>query len=129
MPKYKNNIPPGAHEVYVYRMTITNDEGYEIDYSWDKVKHRCIEMGVNHVPELGRLIFRDTFREKFLKIADKFVDGDSTLDSTHIREGVVVRADGSIFMCWKYKNFSFKVLENIIKLDAIAPDIEESQEV
>jgi len=121
--------PPGAHEVYVYRMSMTNEDGREVDYSWDKVKHRCAEMDVNHVPELGRLIFRDTFREKFLKIADKFVDGDSTLDSTHIREGIVVRADGSKFMCWKYKNFSFKVLEDIIKLDAITPDIEESQDV
>jgi hypothetical protein len=121
--------PPGAHEVYVYRMSMTNNEGVEIDYSWDHVMRRCNQMDIKHVPELSRLIFREAFREKFLSICDKFVDGESMLTPTHIREGVVVRADGSKWNAWKYKSFAFKCLENIIKLDDTVVDIEEAQGV
>ena len=126
--------PPGAHDVIVYRMSMTNEEGHEVDYSWDMVKHRCNQMDVKHVPELGLYFFRE-FKEipgeggrVLLKHLDEFhVNGDSVLTSSHIREGVVVRADGSKWNAWKYKSFQFKVLEDIIKLsDAV--DIEEAQE-
>ena len=33
------------------------------------------------------------------------------------------------FAAYKHKNFSFKVLENIIKVDADAPDMEEAEEL
>lgn len=124
--------PPGVHEIYVYRMSITNDEGYETDYSWDMVKQRCAEMDVKYVPELGRVVFREyknpgeagTALLRYLD--DHHVNGDSVLTPAHIREGVVIRADGSKWRAWKYKSFQFKVLEDIIKLsDAV--DIEEAQ--
>jgi len=125
--------PLGAHEVYVYRMSTTNEDGQEVDYSWDKVKHRCNQMDVKHVPELNRLVYigdtKDGFLKHFLKYCDNFVDGDSTLTPTHIREGIVVRADGSHWQSWKYKSFAFKVLEDIIKLDPNVVDREESQDV
>ena len=129
--------PPGAHAVFVYRMSTTNNEGYEIDYSWDKVKHRCAEMDVNHVPELGRILYSidpndppGSAGKILLQILDSvYVNGSSTLTPTHIREGVVVRADGSHWMAWKYKSFQFKVLEDIIKLNTDAVDMEEAQDV
>lgn len=125
----------GVHDVYVYRMTITNDEGDEVDYSWDMVKHRCAEMDVKHVPELGRTLFRlgtgegenANATQLLHYLDDHHVNGDSTLCDKHIREGVVVRADGSKWQVWKYKSFQFKVLEDIIKLDPESVDIEESQ--
>jgi hypothetical protein len=124
--------PPGAHDVIVYRMSITNDEGYETDYSWDMVKQRCAEMDVKHVPEMTRILYceysdPDSSRKAFLQHLDMHrVNGDSMLTPDHIREGVVVRADGSKWRAWKYKSFQFKVLEDIIKLsDAV--DIEEAQ--
>jgi hypothetical protein len=99
-------------------------------------------MDVNHVPELGRLHFGTmiTHRNKYEDedvggkrllhyLDDNYVNGDSTLTPTHIREGVVVRADGSHWQAWKYKSFSFKVLEDIIKLDTGVADIEEAQDV
>ena len=132
---FSYGCPPGAHAVFVYRMSTTNDEGYEIDYSWDKVKHRCAEMDVNHVPELGRMVFKEyktpgTAGTALLLYLDtEYVNGDSILTPTHIREGVVVRADGSHWQAWKYKSFSFKVLEDIIKLNTDVVDIEEAQDV
>jgi hypothetical protein len=49
---------------------------------------------------------------------------------THVREGVVVRIlNRPKFTAYKHKNFSFKVLEGIAKVDADAPDMEEAQDV
>ena len=52
------------------------------------------------------------------------------IGKTHVREGVVVRIlNRPKFTAYKHKNFSFKVLEGIIKDTASAPDMEEAQEV
>ena len=49
---------------------------------------------------------------------------------THIREGVVVRVvNRPRFCAYKHKNWSFKVLEGIVKVDASAPDMEEAEEL
>jgi len=129
--------PPGAHAVFVYRMSMTNEDGDEIDYSWDEVKRRCAQIDVNHVPELGRIIYTvdpkdppESSGKILLQILDNcYVDGESTLTPLHIREGVVVRADGSKWRAWKYKSFQFKVLEDIIKLNSETVDMEEVQDV
>ena len=119
---------PGQHEVYVYRISMTNEDGVEIDLSWDAVKHRCDQMGIKYVPELFRVLYnnKNTPDSEFLKLCDILAEGSSTLDS-HIREGVVVRSDGTKWNAWKYKSFSFKVIEGIIKETGVA-DREESQE-
>ena len=47
-----------------------------------------------------------------------------------MREGVVCRiVNRPKFTAYKHKNFSFKVLEGIVKASAEAPDMEEAQEV
>ena len=47
-----------------------------------------------------------------------------------MREGVVVRIiNRPKFCAYKTKNFSFKVIEGIIKDSAQEPDIEEAQEL
>ena len=121
--------PPGHHEVYVYRITMTNEDGDMVDLSWDDVKHRCNQMGVNHVPELARCLYDIATKDVFISGAcDKYACGNSTIDASHLREGIVVRADGSKWNAWKYKSFQFKVLEDIIKLQDDAVDIEEAQE-
>jgi len=119
---------PGQHEVYVYRMSMTNEDGVEIDLSWDSVKYRCGQMEVKYVPELYRTIYNiGVDNDYFLKVCDNYAIGESTIDPTHIREGVVVRSDGSKWNAWKYKSFSFKVIEGIIKESNVV-DIEEAQE-
>jgi len=50
------------------------------------------------------------------------------LTPAHLREGVVVRVDGSRWYALKHKSFAFKVLEGIIK-DADVADMEEAQDV
>ena len=61
---------------------------------------------------------------------EEYYDGPDPVGKTHVREGAVVRIlNRPTFTAFKHKNFSFKVLENIIKLEAEAPDMEEADEI
>ena len=136
-------------DIYVYRMTITNEDGNVIEYTPDFMRYRCEQMGVKYVPVFakGRIdnegicimqndIYPYAYRHEtdcvgdtVKQIAEEFYDGTDPIGKTHIREGVVVRIiNRPKFAAYKHKNFSFKVLEGIIKADAVAPDMEEAQE-
>ena len=123
----------GSHEerplnrYFVYRMTYTTPEGVVIEYPWDLVKQRAEQMGFETVPELERFIY--TTEEDFLARIAKYEDIPSTIDSSHIIEGVVIRKmNGTRFDVAKDKSFNFRVLENLIKVDAEMPDMEEMEE-
>lgn len=119
---------PGENDIYVYRMTMTNEDGYAVEYPWHLVKLRCEQMGVKHVPEFETFDFTTT--EDLLERVEKYVGGPDPVGKTHVREGVVVRiANRERFAAYKHKNFEFKVLEGIIKDSADAPDMEEAQEL
>ena len=84
-------------------------------------------MGFETVPELERFIY--TTEEDFLARIAKYEDIPSTIDSSHIIEGVVIRKmNGTRFDVAKDKSFNFRVLENLIKVDAEMPDMEEMEE-
>ena len=128
----------GKSDMYVYRMTMTNEDGDVVEYTPDFMRYRCEQMGVKTVPVLwsgiieGKRIETNeiTPGEWVQNIAEGFYEGPDPIGKTHIREGVVVRiVNRPTFKAYKWKNFYFKVLENIIKVDAEAPDMEEAQEV
>lgn len=117
----------GENQIYVYRMTMTTPDGEVVEYPWSLVKRRCEEMGINHVMELDRFIY--TTKEDLYERVNKWLDIPDPIGKTHVAEGVVARLeDKSIFTAFKKKGFYFKVLEGLIKDEAIAPDLEESQE-
>lgn len=130
-------------DIYVYRMTMTNEDGDVVEYSPEFMRYRCEQMGVKTVPVMWRgfipVIENDEALPEeyaetpgsFIKnIAEKYYDGADPIGKTHIREGVVVRiVNRPTFTAYKHKNFNFKVLENIIKVNADAPDMEEAQEI
>jgi len=119
---------PGTNKAFVYRMTLTNEDGFIIEYPTELVSRRCEEMGVAFVPIFEKFIF--TTQEDLLERVEKYLDGPDPIGKTHVREGVVVRVDNKPgFMAFKSKNFSFKVLENIAKVDAVEADMEEAQEL
>ena len=125
--RFSYGCAEGFNEIYVYRMTMTNEDGYVVEYPWELVKTRCEEMGVKHVPELDKFIY--TTEKNMLKRVEKYLDITDPVGKTHISEGVVVRIDNrKSFKAYKKKGFFFKVLEGIIKDTAEVPDIEESQE-
>ena len=120
-------------EVYVYRMTMVNEDGDVVEYTPDQIKERCEQMGVNYVIEFERFIIpQDETNpgEYVVRKVEQYFDGPDPVGKTHVREGVVARIlNRTNFAVYKHKNFSFKVLEGIAKDEATAPDMEEAQEV
>ena len=123
-------------DCYVYRMTMTTEEGNVIEYSPSYVRYRCEQIGAKYVPLLWKgIIPKNTWvdthsaGEWIKNLAEQYYDGLDPIGKTHIREGVVIRLiERPKFCAYKHKNFNFKILEGIIKNDAIEPDIEEAQE-
>ena len=143
---FEGNIEEGIvkecpqSRIFVYRMTMTNEDGEVVEYTPEFTRYRCMYMGVDFVPvEWSGIIPQNpashddstiTAGEWVMKKAEQFYDGPEPLDPTHIREGVVVRIiNRPTFTAYKHKNFNFKVLENIIKDVADAPDMEEAEEL
>jgi hypothetical protein len=123
--------PPDS-DFYIYRMTMTNEDGDIIEYDPDLVRYRASQMGAKCVPFLWRGYIPEDAEnagEYIKEIAEKFYDGPDPIGQTHVREGVVCRIiNRPKFTAYKHKNFSFKVLEGIAKVEAEAPDMEEAQE-
>ncbi len=124
-------------DIYVYRMTMTNEDGNVVEYTPDFMRYRCEQMGVKCVP----VFWKGTIPEnpasatdptiepgEWIKnVAERFYDGPDPIGKTHVREGVVVRIlNKPKFCAYKHKNWYFKALEGIVKVEAEAPDIEEA---
>ena len=137
-------------DIYVYRMTMTNEDGDVVEYTPDFMRYRCEQMGAKCVPMMWRgtipevtehIVGRDADNnivyaefcsagEWVKDVAEQYYDGPDPVGKTHVREGVVVRIlNRPKFCAYKHKNFSFKVLEGICKAEAEAPDMEEAEEV
>ena len=123
-------------DIYVYRMTMTNEDGFVVEYTPDFMRYRCEQMGVKCVPVFWKGIVTGGFDHEGVAygagdeakgIAERFYDGSDPIGKTHIREGVVVRIlNRPKFCAYKHKNFAFKCIEGIIKETAEAPDMEEA---
>ena len=131
-------------DIYVYRMTMTNEDGDIVEYTPDFMKYRCEQMGAKTVP----VMWKGTIPKDPMKVfdmekgeeydqtpgdwikdkAEEFYDGPDPIGKTHIREGVVVRIiNRPKFAAFKHKNWFFKALEGIVKVEAEAPDMEEME--
>lgn len=133
-------IPIGKQsDIYVYRMTMTNEDGFVVEYTPDFMRYRCEQMGVKCVPVLWKGIITPTSKyndcqeydcwcngwigtcggeesigNMVKKIAEHYYDGPDPIGKTHVREGVVVRIlNRPKFCAYKHKNFNFKVLSGI----------------
>ena len=137
-------------DVYVYRMTMTNEDGYVVEYTPDFMRYRCEQMGVKCVPVFGKAVISDDrlhftspdgydhdyligdgdIGSMVIKAAEDYCDGPDPIGKTHVREGVVVRIiNRPKFSAYKHKNWFFKALEGIVKVEAEAPDMEEAEAV
>ena len=125
-------------DIYVYRMTMTNEDGFVVEYTPDFMRYRCEQMGVKTVPVFANFILHDydlkmddrTAGEIVKDVAEKYYDGPDPIGKTHVREGVVVRIiNRPKFAAYKHKNWSFKALEGIVKVEAEAPDMEEAESI
>lgn len=119
-------------DIYVYRMTMVNEEGSVVEYSPAQIKERCEQMGLHTVMEFETFVVPNDgdAGEYVLRKVEQYFDGPDPIGKTHIREGVVARRCNSTkFDVYKHKNFNFKVLEGIAKDTATTPDMEEAQEI
>lgn len=141
---FGRGIPAHQSDIYVYRMTMTNEEGFTVEYSPDFMRYRCEQMGVKTVPVFYKGIIPEEIEDEDLieaglvyetgewvkMMAEQFYDGPDPVGKTHVREGVVVRIiNRPKFCAYKHKNWCFKCLEGLVKAEAEAPDMEEAQDV
>lgn len=120
---------PGENKCYIYRITMTNDDGVVIELPTEETMIWCERLGVEYVPLLDKFLY--TGWEDLNKRCEPYLDIPEPLSNgKHVTEGVVVRIDNrSTFTAFKTKSWAFKVLEGIIKDSADSPDIEEAQDL
>lgn len=124
---FNYGCPLGENKVFVYRITMTNEDGVVFDLSWQQVKLRCEELGVDYMPEYDQFVMDSsniTMDEEFIA---ELTSRPSEDFPNRIKEGICIRIDTGLPTpkIFKNKDFKFKVLEGIIK-DADVVDIEES---
>lgn len=125
---YTYGQPQGTCTIYVYRITMTNEDGIETDLNWNAVKERCSELGVKHAPDICSAI---VITEKNMDWFERFVGftakGKSMICPAHIKEGICIRIDnGRTPFILKEKSFEFGVLEGYIRDKDNYIDLEET---
>ena len=120
---------PGTSRIFVYRITMTNEDGVVFELPTEQCLIWCEKLGCEFVPILDKFFY--TTWEDLNDRVSKWLDIPEPLaDGKHIVEGVVARIDSKpTFAAYKEKSRNFKILEGIIKETADAPDMEEAEEV
>lgn len=107
---------PGEFKIQVYRITFTNEDGYVHELSWNQVKNRCEELGVDHVLELHKPFIWDGNTDHLKKIVEECTEGPDPIGLTYPREGCVLRIEyGGHMHLYKHKGFEYRVLEGLVK--------------
>lgn len=138
-PIYEDEYVEGVHyKVYIYRITITNEDGNVSELSWKQIKSYCEHFGLRHVPEyyFGKLVDFDKsfkkiksdeeFNETVIKtLEDKYLEKYCEFCGNRMpSEGIVLRVDKLFnFDAFKLKSFMFLEMESK-QLDENISDIE-----
>lgn len=145
---FEGNIEEGIvkeypqSDIYVYRMTMTNEDGAVVEYTPDFMRYRCEQMGVKTVPVMWKgIIPAHTGDAAAIRLgqdagawikekAEQYYDGPDPIGKTHIREGVVVRiVNRPKFCAYKHKNHNFKMISGIIVDEIADSNVEISDEI
>ena len=106
------------NDIYVYRITMNNEDDQAVEYPWWLVKKRCNELGLKYVPEIGENPFiYDGNKDELITYCNGLVQGKrDVIDSKHPLEGLVVRVEHERMLEWfKIKNWDFIHLEDKAK--------------
>lgn len=141
--RYRYGLDDGQTDIYVYKIVRMNEDGIGVDLSWPQVVARCSELGLKHVPLLAGpfslsvrypshwddgVYYADPVIRSYEieKEVNDLTEGKSTLDVSHIREGIVLRVESSRGIEYiKNKSWLFGVLEGYIKDNTEYVDMEE----
>ena len=137
-------------DIYVYRMTMTNEDGAVVEYTPDFMRYRCEQIGVKCVPVFAKATIdcegvhiyapdnelygfvheTDNVGDTVKLVAEKYYDGPDPIGKTHVREGVVVRIlNRPKFTAFKHKNHNFKMISGIIVDEIADSNVEISDEI
>ena len=129
-------------DIYVYRMTMTNEDGAIVEYTPDFMRYRCEQIGVKTVPVMWKgVIPAHTGDAAAIRLgqdagawikekAEQYYDGPDPIGKTHVREGVVVRIlNRPKFTAFKHKNHNFKMISGIIVNEIADSNVEISDEI
>jgi tRNA-binding EMAP/Myf-like protein len=128
---YDYGCEVGKCEVYVYRITKSDEDGHTIEYPFDLVKARCAELGVKVVPSILNQDFIYDGDQAILidKVNNLSSMKHSVLSNKIHVEGVCVRYEydkpGQTFGIFKNKSWYFGVMEGYIKNNNDYVDTEE----
>lgn len=127
---YSYGTKPKEWELYVYRITLTNEDGLVQELSWQQIKNYCEVNGLKYVPELfyGRISekFKHESEDSFLQeLSSEYLE--KVLSEKVPDEGVCIRNESKDFIAYKLKSFAFFEYETK-QLDSNAKDIEEQGE-
>jgi RNA ligase (TIGR02306 family) len=134
---YDYGCSMGQKKIFVYRITITNVDGYVIDLSSEQIREFCEKYGLNYVHVFYRgkaknlypeLDVENHWHEDFIKNLERdYTEKDCFICKNKTpEEGIVLRKEGLFsFEAFKLKSWAF--LENETRmLDEGVEDIESS---
>jgi hypothetical protein len=139
---YPYGCKQGEYKVAVYRITKTGPDGDVVEYSWQAMKERCVEIQVPMVEEYdyGRVssIYadytgwncqaQDDWRNRFMtNLKSRYLDKDAKDCNNNPDEGIVIRIEGKDIQAFKYKSEKFLLKESKAKEEEVV-DIEEDQQ-
>jgi hypothetical protein len=121
---YNYGAKENEYKIYVYRITLTNEEGYTVEYSTQAVKDRCKELNVPHVNELyygkakdlyPELDVSEHWHQNFLaNLKRDYLEKLRTdcVNAKTFDEGIVIRREIGGIDAFKLKSESFLTAES-----------------
>ena len=138
---YDYGCKPGEYKIAVYRITKTSEDGHVIEYGWQAMKERCVELGVEHVQEFyfgkakdlyPQLSVSEHWHENFLtNLRKDYLEKDcwDNLCKKVPDEGVVLRIEAISVQPFKLKSEKFFLNESALAEDDTNVDIESTEAV
>lgn len=121
LPSVNEDYTVGKHfKVFVYRITMTNPDGFVTEYTAKQVQEYCFQNMLTPVPEvfygsIDSLYYQkpdmndDQWRDALLSVLrEKYLEKDCDLCFNNVPdEGVVIRKEGLDLSVFKFKSFRF----------------------
>ncbi len=126
---YNDEVP--CCDVYVYRMTMVNEDGDVVEYSPAEIRYRCEQIGVKCVLEFETFVIPEDVNagEYVMRKVEEYYDGPDPIGKTHVREGVVARIlNRNNFAVYKHKNYLFKYISGLI-VSSVSEDAKISEDI
>lgn len=108
-------------KLHIYRVTLTTEDGSTVDYTQHQLVQWCKDRGFDPAFDIVEPFVYDGNQAALVELVDKLTERPEWLtedyhDTSHISEGVIVRADRNTLtpLFLKSKSYAFKVLEGII---------------